>query len=106
MNKEQSADDPRGSDSLKNMLNSTIFYELPWYLCACIEHKVSLEAFRAIEAALVKHDNNMKDYSLVVDWVTITANHSNYLVCDRRANTQSVCQESGKTATPITAMPS
>ncbi|HGU0897394.1 TPA: protein YbcW, partial [Escherichia coli] len=23
--------------------------------------------FRAIEAALVKHDNNMKDYSLVVD---------------------------------------
>ena len=34
---------------------------------ACIEHKVSLEAFRAIEAALVKHDNNMKDYSLVVD---------------------------------------
>ena len=31
----------------------------------------------------------MKDYSLVVDWITITANHSNYLVCDR-ANTQSV----------------
>ena len=27
------------------------------------QHKVSLEAFRAIEAALVKHDNNMKDYS-------------------------------------------
>ena len=35
---------------------------------ACIEHKVSLEAFRAIEAALVAYDNNMKDYSLVVDW--------------------------------------
>ena len=52
-----------------------------------IEHKVSL-AFRAIEAALVKHDNNMKDYS--GGWlITITANHSNYLVCDR-ANTQSV----------------
>ena len=34
---------------------------------ACIEHKVSLEAFRAIEAALWKYDNNMKDYSLVVD---------------------------------------
>ena len=31
---------------------------------AC-EYKVSLEAFRAIEAALVKHDNNMKDYSQV-----------------------------------------
>ncbi|MCM4711770.1 hypothetical protein MMS53_27575, partial [Escherichia coli] len=28
---------------------------------------VSLEAFRAIEAALVKHDKNSKDYSLVVD---------------------------------------
>ncbi|EFO2126513.1 hypothetical protein DP890_02465 [Escherichia coli O100] len=26
-----------------------------------------LEAFRAIEAALVKHDKNSKDYSLVVD---------------------------------------
>ena len=36
-------------------------------LCACIEHKVSLETFRLIEATLVKHDNNMKDYSLVVD---------------------------------------
>ena len=49
---------------------------------------MSLEAFRAIEAALVKHDNNMKDYSQ--SWlITITANHSNYLVCDR-ANTQSV----------------
>ena len=32
----------------------------------CIEHKVSLEAFRAIEAALVKHDNNEVIY-LVVD---------------------------------------
>ena len=37
----------------------------------------------------MKHDNNMKDYSLVVDWSPIPANHSNYLVCDR-ANTQSV----------------
>ena len=39
----------------------------PDVVIACIEHKASLEAFRAIEAALVKHDNNMKDYSLVVD---------------------------------------
>ena len=39
----------------------------PDVVIACIEHKVSLGAFRAIEAALVKHDNNMKDYSLVVD---------------------------------------
>ena len=52
---------------VKNMLNSTDFYEFPDVVIACIEHKVSLEAFRAIEAALVKHDNNMKDYSLVVD---------------------------------------
>ena len=53
-----------------------------------IEHKVSLEAFRAIEAALVKHDNNMR---IIPWWLTdpVTANHSNYLVCDR-ANTQSV----------------
>ena len=60
----------------------------PDVVIACIEHKVSLETFRAIEAALVKHDNNMKDYS---HWLTDhhNTNHSNYLVCDR-ANTQSV----------------
>ena len=34
-------------------------------------------------------DNNMKDYSLSGWLITITANHSNYLVIDR-ANTQSV----------------
>ena len=68
MNKEQSADDPSVDlIRVKNMLNSTIS-ELPDVIqLLCIEHKVSLEAFRAIEAALVKHDNNMKDYSLVVD---------------------------------------
>ena len=58
----------RGSDShVKNMLNSTIFMSYPDVVIACIEHKVSLEAFRAIEAVLQKYDNNMKDYSLVVD---------------------------------------
>ena len=67
MNKEQSADDPSVDlIRVKNMLNSTISMSYPDTI-ACIEHKVSLEAFRAIEAALVKHDNNMKDYSLVVD---------------------------------------
>ena len=39
----------------------------PDVVIACIEHKVSLEAFRAIEAALVKHDNNMKLIISVVD---------------------------------------
>ena len=70
MNKEQSADDPlRGSDfGVKNIcLIAPFLSELPHVVIACIEHKVVLEAFRAIEAALVKHDNNMKDYSLVVD---------------------------------------
>ena len=66
MNKEQSADDPSGI-LIQNMLNSTISMSYPDVVIACIEHKVSLKAFRAIEAALVKHDNNMKDYSLVVD---------------------------------------
>ena len=69
----------------------------PDVVIACIEHKVSLEAFRAIEVALVKHDNNMKDFQPW--WLTDhhnAANHSNYLVCDR-ANTQSVTvRESGK----------
>ena len=49
------------------MLNNAISVSSDVLEIACIEHKVSLEAFRAIEAALVKHDNNMKDYSLVVD---------------------------------------
>ena len=54
----------------------------PDVVIACIEHRVSLEAFRAIERRWV---------STIFRWlmITITANHSNYLVCDR-ANTQSV----------------
>ena len=65
MNKEQSADDPSVDlIRVKNMLTSTISMSYPDVVIACIEIWVSLEAFRAIEAALVKHDNNMKDYSL------------------------------------------
>ena len=70
MNKEQSADDPSVDlIRVKNMfsLNSTISMSYPDVVIACIEHKVSLEAFRAIEAALVKHDNNMEGLFLVVD---------------------------------------
>ena len=55
MNKEQSADDPSVDlirKKKKNMLNSTISMSYPDVVIACIEHKVSLEAFRAIEAAL------------------------------------------------------
>ena len=39
----------------------------PDVVIACIEHKVSLEAFRAIEAALVKHDNGE---GLFPGWLT------------------------------------
>ena len=69
MNKEQSADDPSvDSIRVKNMLNSTISMSYPDVVIACIEHKVSLEAFRVIEGSVgEEHDNNMKDYSLVVD---------------------------------------
>ena len=68
MNKEQSADDP-SVDLIRAQKICLIapFLGYPDVVIACIERKVSLEAFRAIEAALVKHDNNMKDYSLVVD---------------------------------------
>ena len=88
MNKEQSADDPSvGLIRVKNMLNNTISIGYHSIVIACIEHKVSLEAFRAIEAALVKHDN-MRE--VIPWWLTDHHNcHSNYLVCDR-ANTQSV----------------
>ncbi|MEX3280508.1 hypothetical protein [Escherichia coli] len=68
MNKEQSADElSLDLIRVKNMLNSTISMSYPDVVIARIEHQVSLEAFRAIEAALVKHDKNSKDYSLVVD---------------------------------------
>ena len=68
MNKEQSADDPSVDlIRVKNMLNSTISMSYPDVVIACIEHKVSLEAFRAIEAAPEARCNKAKDYSLVVD---------------------------------------
>ena len=68
MNKEQSADDPSVDlIRVKNMLNSTISMSYPDVVIACIEHRSLSEAIQTIEAALVKHDNNMKDYSLVVD---------------------------------------
>ena len=51
MNKEQSADDPSVDLIRKNMLNSTISMSYLMLYLVCIEHKVSLEAFRAIEAA-------------------------------------------------------
>ena len=68
MNKEQSADDPLQDLIRKKCLIKHHFMSYPDVVIACIEHKVSLEAYiYIIEAALVKHDNNMKDYSLVVD---------------------------------------
>ena len=57
MNKEQSADDPLVDlIRVKNMAIAPFLPGYPDVVIACIEHKVSLEAFRAIEAALVKHD--------------------------------------------------
>ena len=37
----------RGSDSCKNMLNSTISMSYPDVVIACIEHKVSLESIQS-----------------------------------------------------------
>ena len=68
MHKDQYTDAPAQEQvRVKTMLNSNISMGYPDVVIACIEHQVSLEAFRAIEAALVKHDKNTKDYSLVVD---------------------------------------
>ena len=64
------------------------FYELPW-CCNCIQNI----------RCLWKHSEQLRQrwWSTIIIWriipggwlITITANHSNYLVCDR-ANTQSV----------------
>ena len=95
MNK-QSADDPSVDlIRVKNMLNSTISMSYPDVVIACIEHKVSLEAFRAIEAALVSTIANMKDYSLVVDGHRNLC-HSNYLVCELRGKPTRSLSLSGK----------
>lgn len=68
MHKDQYTDDSSLDQvRVKTMLTSTISMSYPDVVIACIEHQVSQEAFRAIEAALVKHDKNSKDYSLVVD---------------------------------------
>ena len=59
MNKEQSADDPSVDlIRVKNMLNSTISMSYLMFVIACIEHKSVSGSIQAIEAALVKHDNN------------------------------------------------
>ena len=53
MNKNNLADDPSVDlIRVKNMLNSTISMSYPDVVIACIEHKVSLEAFRAIEGSV------------------------------------------------------
>ena len=67
MNKEQSADDPSvDSIRVKNMLNSTISMSYPDVVIACIEYKNGKHS-EQLRQLLVKHDNNMKDYSLAVD---------------------------------------
>ena len=48
MNKEHLLMILRGSDSCKKYANSTTSMSYPDVVIACIEHKVSLEAFRAI----------------------------------------------------------
>ena len=58
MNKEQSADDPSVDlIRVKNMLNSTISMSYPDVVIVRMCYTVLLEAFRAIEAALVANDN-------------------------------------------------
>ena len=68
MNKEQSADDPSVDlIRVKNMLNSTISMKCyPDVVNVCRTYSL-LKHSEQLEAALVKHDNNMKDYSW---WLT------------------------------------
>ena len=60
----------------------------PDVVIACIEHKVSL-SIQTIEATLVKHDNNMKDY-LMDDEYTELCNVQGSSFCDK-ANTHDLC---------------
>ena len=70
MNKEQSADDPSVDlIRVKICLIAPISMSYPDVVIACIEHKVlpwkHSEQLR--QRWWCFHDNNMKDYSLVVD---------------------------------------
>ena len=67
MNKEQSASGPLEMDLIRVSIAIAPF-SMSYHNCLwCMyEHKVSLEAFRAIGPALVS-TIIMKDYSLVVD---------------------------------------
>ena len=87
MNKEQSADDPPWIWSKICLIAPFLKASYLDVVIACIEH-MSL-----------KHSEQLRQrwWSTIIIWriipggwlITITANHSNYLVCDR-ANTQSV----------------
>ena len=68
MNKEQSVDDPSVDLIRVKNINSNISMSYPDVVIACIEHKVFPAIWEQLRLVLVKHDNNMKDYSLVVDW--------------------------------------
>ena len=68
MNKEQSADDPSVDlICVKNMLNSTISMSYPDVVNSYVQNIAGSGSIR-IPEVLVKHDNNMKDYSPV--WLT------------------------------------
>ena len=88
MNKEQFADDPSVNlIRVKNMLISTISMSYP-------DVVIGMAGYMR----LWEHSEQLRQrwWSTIIIWriisgwlITITANHSNYLVCDR-ANTQSV----------------
>ena len=98
--KNNSFNDPPWSDCVKNMLNSTISRSYP-------DVVIGMQNIRCLWS--IQSNWWQRWWSTIIrriafgGWlITITANHSNYLVCDR-ANTQSVTVESGKSATSITA---
>ena len=68
MNKEHPVDDPSVDLIRVKNINSTISMSYPDVVIACIEHKVSLEVFRAIGGHVLGEAHNIiKDYSLVAD---------------------------------------
>ena len=72
----------------------------PDVVIACIEHKVSLEAFKQLRQ---RWWSTIIIWRIIPWWLTDHHNlrHSNYLVCDR-ANTQSVTvRKVVETATPV-----
>ena len=87
------------------MLNSTTCMSYSW-CCNCMHRNIKcLPNIQQLRQRCEVMTIIRKDYSPVGWLITITANHSNYLVWWQSQHAVCHCQESGKTATQLLQCP-